>query len=163
MKYDFTQNEYNDVICNFKFDMRKREKEIFEMQSAGIKNKEIAEKLGVSVMTIHRKQKVLMKKIKFFLQEKENLKETYCVYAHIFPNNKKYIGITSDTKRRWNNGYGYKENEKMFNDILMYGWNNIEHKIIADNLTYNQAIEIEKENIQKYMTYEEKNGYNIKY
>lgn len=39
--------------------------------------------------------------------EQEN-KRRFCVYKHLFPNGKCYIGITSmSPNKRWNNGHGY--------------------------------------------------------
>ena len=41
---------------------------------------------------------------------------------HIFPNNKKYIGITKQTpEKRWENGKGYKHNNYIQNAINKYG------------------------------------------
>ena len=36
--------------------------------------------------------------------------ETYSVYVHVFPNGKRYFGITcqEDINRRFQNGYGYR-------------------------------------------------------
>lgn len=158
--FNFTQQEYDLIINNLKFDMKKQEKIIFEMQCQGYKNIDIAKKLNVTTMTIWRRQKRLLEKIEFYLEEKENIKDIYCVYIHKFPNNKVYIGMTSDTIKRWNNGLGYQNNEQMFNDILNYGWSNIEHNIIAENLTYPEALKIENDKIKEYKSYDEIYGYN---
>lgn len=86
----------------------------------------------------------------------------YKVYMHIFPNNKVYIGITSQkTTRRWNNGNGYKSNKYMTNAINKYGWNNVEHKIIYKDLSKEEAENKEKELILKYSSNNKKHGYNI--
>ena len=38
-----------------------------------------------------------------------DMNENYKVYMHIFPNGKKYIGITKQTlKDRFDSGYGYR-------------------------------------------------------
>lgn len=84
-------------------------------------------------------------------------------------NDKKYVGITSRyPKIRWgNNGCGYRESQPCFrNAIQKYGWNNFEHEIIANNLTLEEANELEKELIKKYHTCiydEECHGYNMTY
>lgn len=67
------------------------------------------------------------------------------VYIHISPNNKYYVGITSqELKRRWGiNGIRYKFHEKFYNSILKYGWDNFEHELIADNLTEKEACGME--------------------
>jgi predicted GIY-YIG superfamily endonuclease len=55
----------------------------------------------------------------------------YYVYIHQTPNNKFYVGITTQTpKKRWNNGHGYRSNKHFYNAILKYGWNNISHVVI---------------------------------
>ena len=49
----------------------------------------------------------------------------YTVYMHVFPNGKKYVGITSqDVSRRWRDGEGY-EGQVVYGAILKYGWNNV--------------------------------------
>lgn len=160
--FNFTQQEYDLIINNLKFDMKKQEKIIFEMLCQGYKIIDIAKKLNVSTMTISRRQKKILEKIEFYLEEKENIKDIYCVYMHKFPNNKVYIGMTGDIIKRWNNGLGYQNNEEMFNDILNYGWNNIEHNIIAENLTYPEALKIESDKIKEYKSCDKKYGYNKK-
>lgn len=85
----------------------------------------------------------------------------YCVYIHIFPNGKRYIGITKlQPNRRWESGYGYHSQRFMYNAINKYGWNNIEHKILFNNLTKNEACWKEKFLIKYYNTNNRKFGYN---
>ena len=72
-----------------------------------------------------------------------------CVYKHTFPNGAVYIGKTDMTPEdRWLNGWGYKNCPLMFNAIIQYGWNNVKHEIIADNLTEKEALELETKEIQ---------------
>lgn len=85
------------------------------------------------------------------------------VYIHIFPNGKKYIGITSQSlKNRWRDGKGYKEQPIIWKAIQKYGWDNIEHKILFENLSKEEAEKKEKELIKEFDTliYNNK-GYNI--
>ena len=77
----------------------------------------------------------------------------FCVYEHLFPNGKRYIGITSKKpKTRWENGNGYDKDHQpvIYNAIQKYGWDNIQHNIIYDNLTEQEAKQKEKELIQYY-------------
>ena len=46
----------------------------------------------------------------------------------------------------------------MWSAIIKYGWDNIEHKILAKNLTKASALEIERVEIQNFDSI--KNGYN---
>lgn len=85
--------------------------------------------------------------------------KTYCVYRHIFPNGKSYIGITNDVCRRWRNGKGYVGQGKIGNAIDKYGWHTIKHEILADSVTIEEARELEKYYIHIFDTIS--NGYNI--
>lgn len=86
----------------------------------------------------------------------------YCIYMHICPNNKKYIGITSlIPKKRWNYGRGYKYSVLFFKAIQKYGWDNIKHKILLNNLTKEEACKKEQELISLYKSNNPKYGYNI--
>ena len=85
----------------------------------------------------------------------------YCVYVHICPNNKKYVGITSNNPlRRWRSeGKGYKyKNKKFYKAIQKYGWDQITHKILIEGLNKEQACKWESRLIKYWNTY--KNGYN---
>lgn len=85
----------------------------------------------------------------------------YTVYVHIFPNGKKYVGITSrNTKYRWRNGNGYKGQPIVWNAIQKYGWHNIEHNILYKNLTEEEAINIEIQLIEDWNTINPMYGYN---
>lgn len=86
----------------------------------------------------------------------------FVVYCHIFPNKKKYIGITCQKPEyRWNNGNGYKNNDYLYNAILKYKWHNIEHKILYTNLSKEEAEEIEKNLIKEWKLQNKIYGYNL--
>lgn len=88
--------------------------------------------------------------------------KNYKVYIHIFPNNKKYIGITMNIPNyRWNNGNGYNRQKIMKNAIKKYGWENIKHKILFTNLTKEEAEQKEIELIAFYKSNQRQYGYNI--
>lgn len=90
------------------------------------------------------------------------MENNYSVYMHIFPNGKRYIGITSnEVNRRWEKGSGYKKQAKMKNAINKYGWENIEHIVLLCNLSKEEACKKEIELIAKYDTTNINNGYNI--
>lgn len=88
--------------------------------------------------------------------------ENYKVYIHIFPNKKVYIGITKqEPKHRWRNGTHYDGNKYMTNAIKKYGWENIQHKILFDNLSKEEAEQKEIELIKQYNSTNRDYGYNI--
>lgn len=86
----------------------------------------------------------------------------YTVYRHICPNGKIYIGVTMlPVKARWGkNGILYK-NQYFYRAIQKYGWDNIKHEIMFDNLTKEEAEAKEKELIEKYKSNQKDHGYNI--
>lgn len=86
----------------------------------------------------------------------------YKVYMHKTPSDKKYFGITKlKENKRWQNGQGYKNNQYFKRAIDKYGWNNIDHIVLYDNLTKEQAEQKEIELIAKYNTTNKRYGYNI--
>ena len=91
------------------------------------------------------------------------MENTYVVYEHLFPNGKKYIGITCrDPKKRWKGGlYGYAHNVYMQNAIKKYGWGNVKHIILAKGLTKKEAEDEEIRLIDMYDLTNRKNGYNL--
>ena len=85
----------------------------------------------------------------------------WCIYIHTNKiNNKKYIGITCQKpENRWGiNGEHYSGQEKFYNAIQEYGWNNFIHEIIETNLDKITALKRESELIIQYDSV--KNGYN---
>ena len=83
----------------------------------------------------------------------------YTVYRHTFPNGKVYIGITGrDPEERWRNGKGYRKQDKVFNAILYYGWQNIKHDILYTGLSKAEAEAKEIELIARCDSV--KKGYN---
>ena len=58
----------------------------------------------------------------------------FCVYKHVSPSHKVYIGITSrKPKKRWVNGEGYSNNDYFTKAIKKYGWDNFKHEILYTN------------------------------
>jgi group I intron endonuclease len=84
----------------------------------------------------------------------------YWVYMHMFPNGKRYIGITKDIKRRFRNGRGYDNQPIMRCAIKKYGWENVVTKVLYSDLTEKQAKEKEIKLIAELKTHERKYGYN---
>jgi len=85
----------------------------------------------------------------------------YCVYAHITPNGKIYIGITGmRVHERWNHGKGYAKCPYFGKAIVKYGWDNIKHIILIEHISREMAGECEKYLIDKYKTNDPQYGYN---
>lgn len=92
------------------------------------------------------------------------------VYVHIIPkeisgykHDKYYVGITRKdfVEQRWGkDGYNYKYNKHFYNAVQKYGWNNIVHEIIAENLTKNEACDMEMILIKKLNSFNPRYGYN---
>lgn len=90
------------------------------------------------------------------------MRNNYMVYMHISPNNKKYIGLTSQkAENRWRAGKGYRYNNYFYNAINKYGWNNFKHIIIAKGLSEEEAIWLEMELIKILDTTNPNKGYNV--
>lgn len=180
--YDMTKETYNYVTNGVLLRESKKEKTILDMCLAGKTIKEISNITGYSTSTISNRKREIYQKIEKFLNEKdlnnsEKIKgkifgeddfkivteytDLYKVYLLTFPNNKFYVGITSqDEKNRWKDGNGYIKNEFMYNDILKYGWKNIKKNILYKDLLYEEAREKEKELIIHYKSHLKKYGYN---
>ena len=90
------------------------------------------------------------------------MENTYCVYCHVSPNGKMYIGITSKKpEKRWCNGIGYKRNTYFWNAIQKYGWDAFEHQILFSGLSREEASKVETDLISKLNTTNSENGYNF--
>lgn len=86
-------------------------------------------------------------------------KKEYYIYEHIFPDGSKYVGITKqEPQKRWGkNGEQYKR-QPVYKAIQKYGWDNIQHNIIANNLTVDEAKQLEQAIISRENL--ESNGWN---
>lgn len=95
----------------------------------------------------------------------------WCVYMHTFPNDKKYIGVAvvnegqnslTACKKRWGkDGYGY-HTQRVWRAIRKYGWGNVKHEILFENISEEKIDELEKSLIEKYnCQIDNGNGYNI--
>lgn len=86
----------------------------------------------------------------------------YCVYIHISPSKKVYIGITSQVpKNRWAGGSGYKKCPRFYNAIKKYGWENFEHRILSAGLRKEEAEIEEIRLIKLFQSNDPAHGYNI--
>lgn len=87
----------------------------------------------------------------------------YKLYLHkLKKDNRVYIGITKQKlKKRWQNGLGYVRSIYFYNAILKYGWDNFEHILLYENLTKEEAEELEKEYIKLYKSNIKEYGFNI--
>ena len=86
----------------------------------------------------------------------------YCVYKHTTPSGKVYIGITYQRlTKRWKNGRGYEGCTAFYRAIQKYGWANIKHEILAENLEKDAACEMEQRLIAELKSYDPEHGYNL--
>ena len=91
------------------------------------------------------------------------MEELYCVYKHTTPNGKVYIGQTKRTiQDRWKYGKGYTSHHHgwFWKAVEKYGWNNIKHEILYDNLSKESADYYEKYFIDLYQSTDKRYGYN---
>lgn len=85
----------------------------------------------------------------------------YSVYIHEAPNGKRYVGITSQRLAdRWGNGAPYKKNKHLYAAIQLYGWDNFAHIVVAENIMYHDACEMERRLIAALKTNQREYGYN---
>ena len=94
------------------------------------------------------------------IYEPKGKAKEYSVYIHTFPNGKKYVGISSNVKRRFRNGKGYERQPIMMNAILKYGWECVLTEIICTGLSEAEAKSEEIRMIAEYRTAEREFGYN---
>jgi len=94
----------------------------------------------------------------------ERSEKKYLVYLHVFPNGKKYYGITSNSKdRRWQNGLGYlgRPKSRMTRAVLKYGWNSMTHIVLLSGLEKEEAKALEIRLIADGKTTDPSYGYNV--
>lgn len=64
----------------------------------------------------------------------------------------------TDTNEKWKNKSEYVANEKFYKDIQRFGWENFDHEILYENLSYSEAKILKTKIIEKYDSLV--NGYN---
>lgn len=91
------------------------------------------------------------------------MEKEYCVYMHIFPNGKRYIGQTKQKpEHRWQNGNGYIGCPYVYSAIKKYGWDNVKHEVIISRISREEADKWEDALIALHRTNEKKYGYNLR-
>ena len=71
------------------------------------------------------------------------MESNYSVYQHVTPDGLYYFGATSNIKRRWrNNGAEYK-GTALQPYIEKFGWDNIQHIVLFENQSKENALKIE--------------------
>lgn len=97
-----------------------------------------------------------------FYPDRDTVKMCYLIYKHTAPNGKVYIGITrQDSERRWQNGKGYSTQKRFWRAIQKYGWSSFSHELLAENLTEQEACELEIHYIEQYKSTNPDFGYNV--
>ena len=83
------------------------------------------------------------------------------IYKHTnLINNKVYIGQTCNYKKRCTPNQ-YTGSPYFYHAIQKYGWENFAHEILAENLTQQEADELEIYYIKKYKATNSEYGYNL--
>lgn len=96
------------------------------------------------------------------MAQKEEIVDKYCVYTHTAPDCRIYVGLTKNLpSNRWQRGAGYKGNSYFTRAINKYGWDNFTHTIVADNLTEDEAKNLEILLISLHHSNERQYGFNI--
>lgn len=157
---ELLDSDWNDsvdleIIYNKIYKWKSKYAEDFYVKKAKCLNIifEILEEKVLTEQNIH-----LMRQIAFYYQ----YRVPYCVYKHTSPNGKIYFGITcQEPETRWLKGNGYIDNTLFYKDICRYGWDNIKHDILYDDLDEFEAAKIERELIELNKTANESYGYNI--
>lgn len=81
----------------------------------------------------------------------------WTVYKHVTPDGRVYIGATSKTLAdRWKGGYAGRFREA----VKTYGWDGMEHVVIVEGLTFEEASERERAEIIAHCSTDPRYGYN---
>lgn len=95
-------------------------------------------------------------------------RDLYSVYTHTSPTGKVYVGVSNNPKRRWGtygapylykNKYGNFSQSCFANAIIKYGWDNFNHEILLEKVSFSEALYAEKYLIKWYKTH--KMSYNM--
>lgn len=90
----------------------------------------------------------------------ESIMNNFLIYKHTSPSGKSYIGQTNNYNKRIKRHF-YEGCTALYNAIKKYGWDNLKHEILRDNLTLEEANYWEKFYIKTHNTLYP-NGYNLR-
>lgn len=92
----------------------------------------------------------------------ENTLNSWCVYKHISPDGKVYIGSCKNIKHRWRgDGNGYKGCTRFYDAICQIGWDKFKHEVIAQGMSQLDAHKLEQRMIHDLKATDELYGYNM--
>jgi len=74
----------------------------------------------------------------------------YKIYMHIFPDGKRYVGMTKNSIQTRKND-GYQHNKGIRDAIKRYGWGNVKTEIISEGLSFDDACVAEQQAIAEIM------------
>lgn len=155
--FEFNEKEKENLLNNINF--TNRQKEILLLLINNVPRKDLILYINCSARTIQYEIKKISEKIISFKTNKKI--EYYNVYMHIFPNGKKYVGVCKNLSQRWGScGLPYRNNIKMYKDIMKYGWNNIKHEILLTTSDSFKAKKLETKIIEIFDLTNDKKGYN---
>ena len=151
--------EINDVIVKLK--LSETHNKLLELENILYKLIEENTKLNEENLLLKNE----INKYKNKINNTHDPNRKWCVYKHTNKiNGKVYIGMTGEStlNKRWDNGNGYKDNDSFFSDIQKYGWiEGFYHIVMEDNLTKEEAEDLEKKLIRKYNSQNKDYGYNL--
>lgn len=85
----------------------------------------------------------------------------FVVYLMVFPNEKMYCGYSSNLSIRWKSEHNYNGCPLVYKAINKYGWQNIKKYVIFSTSNQKQALDKEKEIIEKLNLLDPSYGYNL--
>ena len=71
------------------------------------------------------------------------MENNFSVYQHVTPDGMYYYGVTNNHKHRWGSDGIHYRDTSLNTYIEKYGWDNIQHIVLYENLTYEDALKIE--------------------
>lgn len=87
--------------------------------------------------------------------------KNYTVYKLTVPDGRVYIGATSmNVKARWNHGGGYRFCNDLWSEIVALGWDAVKKEIIAENLSKDEASDLEQALISAFDSCNPEYGFN---
>lgn len=71
------------------------------------------------------------------------MENNYIVYQHVTPDKMYYFGTTQNVERRWEGNGSLYKGTSLYPYIEKYGWDNIQHIVLFENQTKENALNIE--------------------